>query len=273
MFSNRLTLLITAILHGRSAQYTLESLTSGRQDPQPALDNSLFLKRDACSDAFGAGTSNSICAPSSTLCCVRDGQQFPSCQQFQGRGWCCVGSCSELNSVTCTSSGNDTQIACCPEFTTCVNGYNVRCQISYTALQDMAMTTKPAIGSSTKAINSVSVSVSASTSVSPSSTKTLPTPSAEQTNHSSGISSGTLAGSVVGAVVGVLAAAGAAFYFVRRRWNAKETFAHKSENHYTQARVQDLYPNLGYPKYELQAADASGQRLEPIELDGSRVSR
>ncbi|KAI1490706.1 hypothetical protein F5X96DRAFT_520758 [Biscogniauxia mediterranea] len=269
MFFNRLTLLITAILHGRSAQYTLESLISGRQDPQPALDNSLFLKRDACSDAFGAGTSNSICAPSSTLCCVRDGQQFPSCQQFQDRAV----SCSELNSVTCTSSGNDTQIACCPESTTCVNGYNVRCQISYTALQDIAVTTTPAIISSTKAINSVSVSVSASTSVTPSSTETLPSPSAEQTNPSSGISSGTLAGSVVGAVVGVLAAAGAAFYFVRRRRIAKETLAHKRENYYTQAPFQDLYPNLGYPKYELQAADAPGQRLEPIELDGSRVSR
>jgi hypothetical protein len=71
---------------------------------------SLLGARDSCSDAFGPNASNSDCRPSDTLCCkhiqlevhfryvltnkppgVRRGQEFPSCQQHLGKGWCCVG--------------------------------------------------------------------------------------------------------------------------------------------------------------------------------------
>ncbi|KAI1379086.1 hypothetical protein F4677DRAFT_410499 [Hypoxylon crocopeplum] len=297
-----LTFLITMMFLRRSLQHSLEPLAGGRQEPQLAFSDDLFRKRDECSDVFGSGARNSMCAPSGTLCCVRNGQQFPSCQQLENRGWCCVGnngtdncyvdldptaSCSEPNAVTCENSSNDTRTTCCPQLTTCVSGYNGRCQIAYGALQAIAATARSTISSPTATLTSTSTrassSVSASTSTSlpssltstsaslpPSSTPTLSSSAAETTSPPPAISSSVLAGSVVGAVAGVFATGGIAFYFLRRRWIAKHGLSHERVNDTQTPPVQDLYLNSGYPEYKFHTVEISGQRLEPMELDASR---
>ncbi|KAB5517368.1 hypothetical protein GE09DRAFT_570805 [Coniochaeta sp. 2T2.1] len=119
------------------------------------------FKRDVCADVFGAGASNSNCAPSNTLCCTRTNQTFPSCQQYLGKGWCCVGeyvdliisdncvnfrglltlvcsspsddcyvdqpsACDESNAVSCTNTITDGSAqVCCTKLTSCVPGYTV----------------------------------------------------------------------------------------------------------------------------------------------------
>ncbi|KAF2456482.1 hypothetical protein BDY21DRAFT_51693 [Lineolata rhizophorae] len=50
-----------------------------------------IFRRDVCDDAFpGEGASRNTCTPNDTLCCVRASEPFPQCEQYLGKGWCCV---------------------------------------------------------------------------------------------------------------------------------------------------------------------------------------
>ncbi|KAK8039444.1 hypothetical protein PG993_007855 [Apiospora rasikravindrae] len=145
----------------------------------------LLQGRDQCSDVFGAGTTNSVCAPSTTLCCIKPGKDYPSCQQALGKEWCCVGkrliskkkskeltregsllgisgtndncyadqpsACTEPNSVPCTNLSPGTKKACCPPLTSCADrkqGSHVRCEIAYPDLMALAGGGRPQSSSS-----------------------------------------------------------------------------------------------------------------------------
>lgn len=51
----------------------------------------LFKREDACEVAFGKGDRVDVCTPSSTICCVREEESWPRCEQYLSLGWCCTG--------------------------------------------------------------------------------------------------------------------------------------------------------------------------------------
>ncbi|KAB5528816.1 hypothetical protein GE09DRAFT_1148527 [Coniochaeta sp. 2T2.1] len=219
------------------------------------------FKRDVCADAFGAGASNSNCAPSNTLCCTRTNQTFPSCQQYLGKGWCCVGdspsddcyvdqpsACDESNAVSCTNTITDGSAqVCCPKLTSCVPGYtvtsaNVRCQIKFVDLQKLAVASASSASppsSTSKATSAVGAPVSVSsgsasttsqsstpvtTSAPVSATNTTPQGQQTQTplpSSSTGLPVGAIAGISVGLTLAVVLAAIFLFLYLRSRRKAK----------------------------------------------------
>ncbi|KAI0880849.1 uncharacterized protein GGS22DRAFT_77062 [Annulohypoxylon maeteangense] len=198
--------------------------------------NANIFERDVCSDAFGSSRSNSICSPSNTLCCVQKGEVFPSCQQELGIGWCCVGNgtnqdcyvdqpsvCGSENSVACVNLAPNTTSACCPRLTRCSAGYqaaegNVRCEIGYADLMQLAATASQTNAFSTD-ISSTTSSIS-TTSTSSSSPVPTQSNSQERQQSQSSISSGATAGIAVGAA-GFIILVILAFYFLHRRRKAK----------------------------------------------------
>ncbi|KAI1458646.1 hypothetical protein F4805DRAFT_120466 [Annulohypoxylon moriforme] len=241
-----------------------------------------IFKRDQCSDAFGADRFNSICSPSNTLCCVQQGEVFPSCQQELGMGWCCVGNgtdqdcyvdqpsvCNSVNSVACINLAPNTTSACCPRLTRCSTGYqasenNVRCEIGYDDLMQLAATASQINTSTTDTSSTSSSSTSTSTSTissvsSPSAStgSAVQTPSNDTEPQQSGrytISSGAIAGITVGAV-GFIALAILAFYFLSRRKTKKDdadNVGHSTSdgNVYINAHGQlssHMWQGAGYP--------------------------
>ncbi|KAK0615131.1 hypothetical protein B0T17DRAFT_657375 [Bombardia bombarda] len=224
-----------------------------------------IFARDACSDVFGSTASNSICTPSFTLCCVRSRQVFPSCQQYLGRGWCCVGGnatdncyvdsesvCDEKNSVPCTRLAEGTTKACCPRLTSCHPSYNasedfVRCQIQYSdLLQAAAASTASAQSSTSTSSTSSSSSSSSSTSVSSStsavsssttgaaaasSLTSVPSPSSTvpaDSSSAAALSPGAIGGVAVAATLAFSAAMVFLYWFLRRRWKKQHEMSQLS---------------------------------------------
>ncbi|KAH9883626.1 hypothetical protein F4778DRAFT_766030 [Xylariomycetidae sp. FL2044] len=209
-----------------------------------------IFERDECSDVFGIDAHNSICAPSNTLCCVRNQQAFPSCQQYLEKGWCCVGNgkdddcyvdqeseCETANSVPCTDLPSGVDEACCPPLTSCVDGYTsssgVRCQINRNILIKVdASSTTTSTATSTLTTSSTSSSSSSRTSTTttpiPDTTSSSPSRSAFTQGSSSSspspapsspetLSGGAIAGIVVGALAGLALLLLAAYFLMRRR--------------------------------------------------------
>ncbi|KAI9166538.1 hypothetical protein HJFPF1_02645 [Paramyrothecium foliicola] len=225
------------------------------------MDDFSFLgmlsKRDACSDAFGSNAHNSNCAPDFTLCCTRDFQAFPSCQQLLGKGWCCVddgdddkcyvdqkSACDEDSAVACTNLQAGTEQACCPKLTTCdpqteaSEGF-VRCNINRgdllvadAAQKEKDKQTESSTSSappSTTSTATTSEATESSTTASSSASTTESTESGGATSgadnqteggnrsNNGGVSGGTIAGAVVGGLGGVALVAGLVFFLLRRR--------------------------------------------------------
>ncbi|KAK4169824.1 hypothetical protein QBC43DRAFT_38572 [Cladorrhinum sp. PSN259] len=207
--------------------------------------SSLF-GRDACSDAFGSNAMNSICAPSNTLCCVRRNQPFPSCQQYLGRGWCCVGekdtdncyvdgpsACEEPNAVPCTNLASGVKQACCPRLTSCHNDYEasltqVRCNIRQIDLKRAGAAT--AVTTSTSSTSTTSTTTSSSSTISTNPSSSIPTQAssgiAENVSGTAsstlapsggGVSGGVIAGAVVGPTLVIVALVLLGCFFYRRR--------------------------------------------------------
>ncbi|KAK4038956.1 hypothetical protein C8A01DRAFT_16996 [Parachaetomium inaequale] len=145
---------------------------------------SLLFGRDLCSDAFGSDASDQGCTPSLTLCCVRQNQQYPRCQQSLGKGWCCIGNnptdncyvdqpsvCEEQNSVPCTDLQQGTTKACCPRLTSCASDFSaskelVRCNIQYSDLQRAAGSSSSSSSAARATTSSTSSSIAASSTTS-----------------------------------------------------------------------------------------------------------
>ncbi|KAK3292651.1 uncharacterized protein B0H64DRAFT_233657 [Chaetomium fimeti] len=136
-------------------------LSAGEMPPGPSLQYerslSLLLGREVmCADIFGSEGVTKICSPSLTRCCARRGEEFPSCQESLGKGWCCDGTdpadncfvdqssaCEEPDSVPCANLAEGTSKACCPRLTTCAADHAasvgmVRCNMQYFDLQRAA---------------------------------------------------------------------------------------------------------------------------------------
>ncbi|KAK0623677.1 hypothetical protein B0T14DRAFT_516869 [Immersiella caudata] len=224
--------------------------------PDPYLrqqsDVSLLFGRDSCSDAFGQIASNSICAPSRTLCCVRRGQVYPSCQQYLGKGWCCTGEnptdncyvdqesvCNEANPVFCTNLAPGTTEACCPRLTSCQPSINatkssVRCNIQYADLKRAAASSSSSslVTSATSTTSTSPTSqlspTSLTTSPTSSTTSKLPvdplTPSPETVAlpPSTASSSGLVAGAAIGGTVAVMTIGLLIFILFRRQMRRRQ---------------------------------------------------
>ncbi|KAK4463248.1 hypothetical protein QBC42DRAFT_345736 [Cladorrhinum samala] len=205
--------------------------------------------RDSCSDAFGSNAMNSICAPSNTLCCVRRNQAFPSCQQYLGRGWCCVGekdedncyvdgpsACDEPNSVPCTNLASGVTKACCPRLTSCHNDYKaslgqVRCNIRQIDLKNAARTVISSVSSTSSSSTSTSTTTVSIESTTSSTSTTVTTGGSSATaanvNETSttskesggggGVSGGVIAGAVIGPTFVLAALVLLGCFFYRRR--------------------------------------------------------
>ncbi|KAI8947544.1 hypothetical protein F4801DRAFT_592498 [Xylaria longipes] len=215
------------------------------QISKPWHEVPFLLKRDECSDAFGSDWSDNICSPSETLCCVQSGQDFPRCQVQLNKGWCCVGNsstencyvdqpsvCDTANSVPCTHLAEGVDEACCPPLTSCVDTYNattsaIRCQILYSSLMLLDVSTPTP---STTSMSTISLVTSTLTSSTPSSSSTRAP--VEATSSGGGypppqpksiqsLSGGAIVGTIVGTAAGVVIAGAVAYYFLRRRWIAK----------------------------------------------------
>lgn len=176
-------------------------------------------------------------------------EQLLTCSRDEGNG-CYVdlqsSSCGQPGAVQCSQLSAGVEEACCPQFTTCAEGYNAtttaaRCNIKEIALQAMASSAPPTIESATKTEKSsseadfISTLSSAttmgasslqsvySTVETPSEASTLATPdggypvAADSTTPSSsnGMAGGTIAGVTVGAFAVVVLLALAVWY-VRR---------------------------------------------------------
>ncbi|KAK6844869.1 hypothetical protein PG995_014979 [Apiospora arundinis] len=177
----------------------------------------LLQGRDECSDVFGPGTRNSVCAPSSTLCCIKPGKDYPSCQQGLGKGWCCVGKrlclewlfsgtndncyadgpsdCKDVNAVACTNLNPGVAKACCPALTSCTDrqqGPDVRCQIGYPNL--MALIGGAQLPSSSSKSVPSSTGTSTSSSSQSASVVSSATPIVTKPDGGGGSESGALAG-------------------------------------------------------------------------------
>ncbi|KAI1390056.1 uncharacterized protein F4822DRAFT_222627 [Hypoxylon trugodes] len=218
--------------------------------------------RDACSDAFGDDSANSLCAPSGTLCCVRRGQTYPSCIQQLGRGWCCVGNgtnddcyadqaseCDSPNAVECVDLAPNTTKACCPRLTRCSSGYSasedfVRCEIGYSDLMQLAATASDTSTVSSAITSQVVLPPSAAATTSSSSTTPTPTAALEQAQSTS---AGTIAGATVGAVGGAALLGALAFFFYRRRSKAKYAAVNPSNGGDSNAQMHNPNQPGGYP--------------------------
>ncbi|KAH6898238.1 hypothetical protein B0T10DRAFT_577830 [Thelonectria olida] len=197
----------------------------------------MLSKRDACSDAFGDNAHNSVCDPDITLCCTRDGQAYPSCENWLEKGWCCVGDgntdkcyvdqgsvCDEDSAVACTVLANGTEKACCPKLTTCEESVPaseslVRCNINRSDLlvadagkKGESPTTDVSL---TTAASSTSVEVTSSTTTEPEFQTTSSKPPSD--DRSKPIAGGVIGGIVVAAVAGAFGIAGLVFWLLRRR--------------------------------------------------------
>ncbi|KAK8133695.1 hypothetical protein PG984_005707 [Apiospora sp. TS-2023a] len=151
------------------------------QSPAQGSLRHLLRGRDQCSDALGAGTTNSICAPSNTLCSKSFLFSLPrhhtrsripvlsasprkrlvlrrkvSKPNVQKRWWIRNGvplgaACDEANSVLCTNLSPGAQQVCCPPLTSCAGQQEkskVRCQIVYQNLMAVADSGTPSSSSS-----------------------------------------------------------------------------------------------------------------------------
>jgi hypothetical protein len=213
-----------------------------------------IFARDVCDTAFpGEGAVQNLCTPSNTLCCVRKSAPYPQCQNFLGKGWCCVAGataddngcyvdqesvCGQSGSVSCSGLAVGVSQACCPRLTRCATGYNftlsfVRCQIQSTALVALASASLSSSSSSRTTSTSVS-SVQASTtpattlpstsldksptSPATTSTSTSPPPAG---SSSPALSGGAIAGIAIGPALALLGAFGLWFLY-RRRQKKKE---------------------------------------------------
>ncbi|KAI1411573.1 hypothetical protein F5Y13DRAFT_165275 [Hypoxylon sp. FL1857] len=232
---------------------------------------SLF-QRDACSDAFGSNSANSICAPSNTLCCIRTGETYPSCLQAMGMGWCCVGNgtnddcyvdqpsmCDTANSVACTNLAPNTSAACCPRLTRCSEGYeaaesNVRCEIGYDDLMQLVATASETSTLPSTSASSASSSTSSTSSSSSSSTTSLgiESPVSNLNNDvgadsaTSTLAPGSIAGIVIGSVAGLALIIAVAYYLLRRRRNAKQAAINNNVNGNNGPPMQQDYNQAAY---------------------------
>ncbi|RKU44274.1 hypothetical protein DL546_000987 [Coniochaeta pulveracea] len=175
------------------------------------MDLDRLYRRDVCSDQYGSDSAVSQCVPSSTICCVKKGQLFPSCEQHMDKGWCCLGDgqddecyvdqpsvCGDKFAVTCTNKlESGTSKACCPRLTACVPGYTfsdsfVRCQMLYPDLQLAAAAFQSTVSSSSRTstvTTTFTVAPSVTVLSSTRSTSTTSTPTASPTPQSSSSSS------------------------------------------------------------------------------------
>ncbi|KAI0836198.1 hypothetical protein F5Y06DRAFT_274443 [Hypoxylon sp. FL0890] len=263
---------------------------------------SLF-QRDACSDTFGSDAANSICAPSSTLCCVRKGETYPSCVQELGMGWCCVGNgtndncyvdqpseCDSPNSVACVNLAPNTSSACCPRLTTCASGYEaaediVRCEIGYDDLMQLAATasetsTLPTVSTSSATFVSSSSSTSTTTTTSSSSTTSLSTESpisnenndTEPDQTSSALAPGSIAGIVVGSVAGLALFVAMAYYFLRRRKARQTAVSYNGVDSNGPPGMQQDYNQAVYDSWygSWQYSDEARGFSQPSELNSDQ---
>ncbi|KAI0118057.1 hypothetical protein F4776DRAFT_263453 [Hypoxylon sp. NC0597] len=259
--------------------------------------SSLF-QRDECSDAFGSNSANSQCAPSNTLCCVRRGETYPSCVQELGRGWCCVGNgtndncyvdqpsdCDSTNSVACVNLAPNTSSACCPRLTRCASGYeaaedNVRCEIGYDDLMQLAATASETSTTPTVSASSASSSSSTSSSTSTSSTasSSTETPIPNQTSDvapdqaKSAMAPGTIAGIAVGSAAGLALSVATAYYFLRRKRKAKEATVSYSGVDNSGPPMQQDYSQAAYDSWysSWQYSGGTGGPSQPSELNSAQ---
>ncbi|OTA65804.1 hypothetical protein K449DRAFT_391772 [Hypoxylon sp. EC38] len=278
----------------------------GRQPRDPGIWGGIELKntpsnlfqRDACSDAFGSNSANSQCAPSNTLCCVRRGQTYSSCVQELDRGWCCVGNgtndncyvdqpsdCDSTNSVACVNLAPNTSSACCPRLTRCASGYeaaedNVRCEIGYDDLMQLAAT---ASGTSTISTISTSSTSSSSSTSSATSTSTTTSSSTETFNPNqdsdvspdparSAMAPGTIAGIAVGSVAGLALFVATAYYFLRRKRKTKESAVSYNGADSNGPPMQQDYNQTAYDSWysSWQYSGETGGFSQPSELNSAQ---
>ncbi|KAK7414113.1 hypothetical protein QQZ08_012554, partial [Neonectria magnoliae] len=225
----------------------------------------LLSKRDACSDAFGSNAHNSNCAPDFTLCCTRDFQDYPSCEKWLSKGWCCVGdgdndkcyvdqasACDEDSSVSCTNLKEGTTKACCPKLTTCDESVAgsleyVRCNINRGDLlvadaaangkssttEEASTSTEEASSASTESATSTESEASQTTEPETQTTSATATPDDKTT-----LSGGAIGGIVVAAVAGIVGICGLGFWFIRRR---DKKAAYEAANQSPQPSIPQYY--------------------------------
>ncbi|KPM43653.1 hypothetical protein AK830_g2865 [Neonectria ditissima] len=257
----------------------------------------ILSKRDKCSDAFGSNAHNSNCAPDFTLCCTRDSQDYPSCEKWLSKGWCCVGkcvcfvtwgfgsvadrassgdsdkcyvdqasACDEDSSVSCTNLQEGTAAACCPKLTTCdesVPGSSefVRCNINRGDLL-VAHAAKNGKSSVTEE-DSTRSTEEASTSTESEAAQTTE-PKAETTSatavpdRKTRISGGAIGGIVVGAVVGIAGICGVLFWFFRRR---EKKVTYEATNQSPQPPIPQYYQDQ-QGKYQQQPEQQQQQQQQ-----------
>ncbi|KAK7977287.1 hypothetical protein PG996_003357 [Apiospora saccharicola] len=196
-----------------------ESSSSLDQSPAQGSLRHLLHGRDQCSDALGANTINSICAPSNTECynCYTD-------QPFEA-------ACDEPSSVLCTNPSPGAQKVCCPPLTSCAGQQEkskVRCQITYPNLMAVAYSGTPSSSSSKTSSSATgsstpTITTASSTAATASATPMVKTGDGEtaaattQEQPSQAMSGGAIAGVTVGIIVFLLLAGAVTRYLKRRR--------------------------------------------------------
>ncbi|KAK3302282.1 uncharacterized protein B0T15DRAFT_299658 [Chaetomium strumarium] len=257
--------------------------------PDPNLRHedafSLLYGRDECSDAFGPIASNALCSPGKTLCCVRRGQEFPSCQQYLGKGWCCTGgnatdncyidqpsACEEPNSVPCTNLAEGTTEACCPRLTSCSPEFPahevVRCNIQHGDLQRAAQagvtssasvglssatststtpeeSTTTALASSTTAMASTTGTTSSANATNVAQTSLPPDGDSREASSSAPPPAGLIGGTAVGATLGFVLVVLLGYLVLRKRSKKRRL------------QQQGGYPQLPPPPPAAAAVDSS----------------
>ncbi|KAM5351137.1 hypothetical protein ACJ41O_003860 [Fusarium nematophilum] len=258
--------------------------------------HSLLSRRDTCSDAFGSGAQNSVCAPDFTLCCTRSGQDYPSCERHLGKGWCCIAErdegncyvdqesvCDDDGSVLCTNLQEGTSEACCPKLTTCdpdveASEAYVRCNIDRGDLlangkaeQDTAVS-----GSETSSTTAPHVSTTTAHKAQPTDpTTSSPAASSSGSSSSSSLSGGAIGGVVVGAVAGAIGMAGLLFWLLRRRKTAEDesTNALPQQMKPRHHQQENLDQQGGYMYGQPQAPAELMDQQRPVEMDAESGHR
>lgn len=204
-------------------------------------DAARVFGRDVCADAFGSNASSNTCNPSSTLCCIRAGLEYPQCQVFLNKGWCCTETddlatfrscyvdqksvCNEANSVSCSRLGSGVTEACCPEHTTCDETQDatlnyVRCRIQSVDLLSLANPTTSTTSSTaqqTPTSGAITSSAASPTTISSLGSSPTPTSSPPASAPSSGLSGGAIAGVAIGPAAAIIAVVGLWFLYRRRQ--------------------------------------------------------